>query len=103
MCHGVGGSDRETGQQIAGQLAGPQRNGGSVLSARPAAVVLRGEEEARSAVLALGSEGIDPANLSALFGEALERELERLRKKHNAGEPFPLYKARLPGGRPRKG
>ena len=60
-------------------------------------------EEARSAVLALGSEGLEPANLSALFGEALERERERLRKRHNGGESFPLYRARLPDGRPRKG
>ena len=58
-------------------------------------------EEARSAVLALGSGGLEPSNLSQLFGAALEHELERLRKRHNAGEPFPPYKARLPGGRPR--
>jgi len=58
-------------------------------------------EEARSAVLALGAEGIEPSNLSALFDAALTRELERLRKRHNAGEPWPRYKARLPGGRPR--
>ena len=46
-------------------------------------------EEARSAVLALGSEGLDPNGLSALFDHALERELERLRKRHNDGEPLP--------------
>ena len=58
-------------------------------------------EEARSVVLALGAEGREPSNLSTLFNEALERELVRLRKLHNAGEPFPPYKSRLPGGRPR--
>jgi hypothetical protein len=60
-------------------------------------------EEARSVVLALGAEGLEPSNLSQLFGAALEAELKRLRKAHNAGEPFPPYKARLPGGRPRRG
>ncbi len=58
-------------------------------------------EEARSAVLALGAEGREPSNLSQLFGDALERELVRLRRLHNDGKPFPRYKARLPGGRPR--
>ena len=58
-------------------------------------------EEARSAVLALGAEGREPSNLSALFNAALERELKRLRRLYNGGKPFPLYKARLPGGRPR--
>ena len=58
-------------------------------------------EEARSAVLALGAEGREPSNLSALFDTALERELVRLRKAHNGGRPFPPYRARLPGGRPR--
>ena len=58
-------------------------------------------EEARSAVLALGAEGQEPNTLSALFNAALERELVRLRRLHNDGEPFPRYQARLPGGRPR--
>ncbi len=60
-------------------------------------------EEARSAVLALGAAGRDLANLSRLFGAALERGLVRLRKAHNEGQPFPPYKSRLPGGRPRGG
>ena len=54
-----------------------------------------------AAVLALGAEGLEPSNLSALFGDALERELARLRKRHNEGQPFPPYRSRLPGGRPR--
>ena len=59
-------------------------------------------EEARSAVLQLGYQGKLPHTLSSLFDAALERELVRLRKAHNAGEPFPPYRAPLPGGRPRK-
>jgi hypothetical protein len=59
-------------------------------------------EEARSAVLALGSEGLEPSNLSQLFDGALERELERLRELYNDGRPFPPYRSRLPGGRPPK-
>lgn len=59
-------------------------------------------EEARSAVLALGAQGVEPSNLSRLFEAALGRELERLRRAHNAGEPFELYRSRLPGGRPRR-
>ena len=57
-------------------------------------------EEARSAVLALGSQGQEPSNLSRLFEAALEHELARLRRQHNAGESFGRYRARLPGGRP---
>jgi hypothetical protein len=60
-------------------------------------------EEARSAVLQLGFQGKQPSTLSTLFDAALERELVRMRKAHNAGEPFEPYKAPLPGGRPRKG
>ncbi len=60
-------------------------------------------EEARSAVLELGAAGRDPANLSRLFEGALARELVRLRKAHNGGQPFPPYRSRLPGGRPRGG
>ena len=59
-------------------------------------------EEARSAVLQIGAQGEEPANLSQLFGAALERELVRLRELHNGGEPFPPYRSRLPGGRPRR-
>jgi hypothetical protein len=60
-------------------------------------------EEARSAVLALSAEGLQPSNLSQLFVAALEHEIERLREAHNAGEPFPPYEPRLPGGRPHGG
>jgi hypothetical protein len=59
-------------------------------------------EEARSAVLQLGFQGKQPSTLSTLFDAALERELVRLRKAHNEGEPFEPYKAPLPGGRPRR-
>ena len=58
-------------------------------------------EEARGAVLALGFEGLEPSTLSVLHNTALERELQRLRRLHNAGKPFPPYRSRLPGGRPK--
>ena len=38
--------------------------------------------------------------LAALVESALRRELERLRKAHNAGKPWPLATAPLVGGRP---
>ena len=59
-------------------------------------------EEARSAAMTLSQQGQHPNSLSALFDDALENELVKLRKKHNAGEPFPLWKGPLPGGRLRK-
>jgi hypothetical protein len=58
-------------------------------------------EEARAAVLAIGAKGQEPSNLSRLFEGALEHELERLRRVHDAGASFGLYPKRLPGGRPR--
>ncbi len=54
-------------------------------------------EEARSAVFLA-----DLPSLSDLMDAALERELERLRKAHNRGRPFPRRSRGLPGGRPRR-
>lgn len=58
--------------------------------------------EARAASLAIGAKGKEPATLSAMFDDALARELERLRRKHNGSRPWPPHRARLPGGRPPK-
>ncbi len=60
-------------------------------------------EEARAAAIKLGADGKTPHSLSALFDDALERELKRLRRLHRSGKSFGRYKAPLPGGRPRKG
>ena len=60
-------------------------------------------QRARGAVLWAAMEGEDsPVSLSALFDEALERELKRLTAdlKPQGGE-FPLIKRGLPGGRPK--
>jgi hypothetical protein len=60
-------------------------------------------QRARGAVLWAAMQGEDtPPSLSALFDEALERELKRLTAdpKPHAGE-FPLIKRGLPGGRPK--
>ena len=56
--------------------------------------------EIRGCVLALGSEGLEPSNLSRFLEGAVGRELERLRAEHNGGRKFRPYKSRLPGGRP---
>jgi len=58
--------------------------------------------QARAAILDLGAAGIEPASISSLLDDALERELTRLAKKHRGGEPWPMHKGRLPGGRPSK-
>lgn len=57
--------------------------------------------EAKGAATLLGSRGEEPGNVSALVEVAVERELERLRKLHHGGRPFPPYLGGLPGGRPR--
>ena len=69
---------------------------------RQATVYIREDQlhEVRGCVLALGSEGLEPSNLSRFHDGAVERELKRLRAKHNRGKPFRPYKTRLPGGRP---
>ena len=58
-------------------------------------------QEVRGCVVQMGYEEAEPSNLSRLFEAAVKRELERLRKKHNAGKAFKPYRARLPSGRPR--
>jgi hypothetical protein len=56
-------------------------------------------EEARDAVVALSG---PPARLTLaeLAETALRREIERLKKAHNEGNPFPRREADLRGGRP---
>lgn len=56
--------------------------------------------EAKGAATFLGARNETPGNVSELVEHAVERELERLRKLHHGGRPFPLYLGGLPGGRP---
>lgn len=63
----------------------------------PAALV----EETRNAVLSLSGPPVR-LTLSALVEAALRKELERLRKAHNEGEPFSGSGKALKGGRPLK-
>src|SRR5262249_29665854 len=56
-------------------------------------------QEARTIVVRLGAGGIQPASLSQLFDNALERELVALRRRYNTGKPFPRHLGGLPGGR----
>lgn len=58
-------------------------------------------EETRNAVLSLSGPPVR-LTLSALVEAALRKELERLRKAHNAGEPFSGPGTALKGGRPLK-
>ena len=58
-------------------------------------------EEARTASLLLCDPPEEFRSLSDLFDRALERELERLRRRHNRGRRFRRRSAGLPGGRPR--
>ena len=69
---------------------------------RRTTLYLRGElyDQARAAILDLGAQGLEPASISSLLDEALDRELKRLAKKHRNGKPWGLHKGRLPGGRP---
>lgn len=55
--------------------------------------------EARSAVLALSGPPLH-LTLSALVETALRRELDRLSKAHNHGNPWPAPTRKLIGGRP---
>jgi hypothetical protein len=64
----------------------------------PAALV----DEARSAVIALAGPPLR-LTLAALVERALRRELERLRKAHHDGQPWPPASAPLVGGRPIRG
>jgi hypothetical protein len=61
----------------------------------PAALV----EDARSAVIALAGPPLR-LTLAALVESALRRELDRLKKAHNDGKPWPPVTERLVGGRP---
>lgn len=56
-------------------------------------------EEARDAVVYLSGPPVR-LTLAALAESAIRRELNRLRKLHNDGEPFPRRQEDLKGGRP---
>ena len=56
-------------------------------------------EEAKNAVVALSGPPVR-LTLAALVRDALARELERLRKAHHKGKPWPCRTAPLVGGRP---
>lgn len=56
--------------------------------------------EVRGAAVLLAANGIEPGTVSAIVEDALARELERLRSRHNGGKAFPSLPG-LPGGRPR--
>lgn len=55
--------------------------------------------EARGAAVLLAANGIKPGTVAGMIEDALAQELDRLRKRHNGGKPFPLL-AGLSGGRP---
>jgi len=55
--------------------------------------------EARDAVVYLSGPPVR-LTLAVLAETALRRELERLKKAHNGGKPFPRHGAPLRGGRP---
>jgi hypothetical protein len=63
----------------------------------PAALV----DEAKNAVVTLGGAPVR-LTLAALVSGALTRELERLKKAHHGGKPWPPRSAPLVGGRPLK-
>jgi len=56
-------------------------------------------EECRAAVVHLAGPPVR-LTLAAMAEDALRKELERLKKKHNEGEPFPSSDVKLRGGRP---
>lgn len=56
-------------------------------------------EESRDAVVFLSGPPVR-LTLAALAENAIRRELKRLRKLHNDGEPFPRRQEDLKGGRP---
>ena len=56
-------------------------------------------EEARNAVVALSGPPLR-LTLAGVTQEALRKEIERLKKEHNQGKPFPSRAADLKGGRP---
>jgi len=56
-------------------------------------------ERARDTVYALSGPP-EQLTLAGVVSQALERELERIEKKHNKGKPFPSRKGPLRTGRP---
>jgi hypothetical protein len=56
-------------------------------------------EEMRDAVIHLSGPPVR-LTMAALAGEAIKREVARLRKKHNGGKAFPKRAAGPRGGRP---
>jgi hypothetical protein len=58
-------------------------------------------DDAKNAVIALSGPPVR-LTLAALVREALTRELERLRKVHYGGKPWPVRSGPLVGGRPMK-
>jgi hypothetical protein len=56
-------------------------------------------EEARDAVVALYGP-VGRLTLAELATQAIQAEIERLRKEHNGGEPFPRRASALRTGRP---
>ncbi len=56
-------------------------------------------EECRNAVVCLSGPP-DRLTLAGLLGDALQRELDRLRNLRNGGESFPQRDSDLRGGRP---
>jgi hypothetical protein len=61
----------------------------------PAALV----DEARNAVVTLAGPPVR-LTLARLVEDGIRRELDRLRKAHHDGKPFPARAANLVGGRP---
>ncbi|MDP9418177.1 MAG: hypothetical protein M3P48_10205 [Actinomycetota bacterium] len=61
-------------------------------------------DRAKNAIVALRDHPKGPRNLSAIANEAFRRELLRLEKAYNDGQPFPQRpQDELPAGRPRRG
>ena len=56
-------------------------------------------EEARNTVVALSGPPLR-LTLAQLAENALRAEIDRLRRKHNQGKPFPAHGSTLKGGRP---
>ncbi len=61
-------------------------------------------ERAKNLIVALRDHPKGPSNLSAFANEAFRREVLRLEKAHNDGQPFPQRREdELRAGRPRRG
>lgn len=57
-------------------------------------------QELRDSVVGVRQSGKPVYTMAALAEEAFRREVERLRKAHNGGKPFPHFDGVLDGGRP---